>query len=252
MRIAFRTRRPRLLIAGGVAAFAALLVLMRPSEAPVPDLAPAPAMAAAPAPAPMPVAAPPAAVAASTAGLQLKGVLGFDGAAGAAIFGLADGRQRLVAVGREVTPGVRLEAIGTDRATVYDGVQRLDLLLPELQATGTAAPAATAPAAVATPTPTPTSVAAIDPKRDLANFRLGLKPEGDPKQPRGYRVAGGVPLPMLDRAGLRPGDVVLSVNGQSLDEERLLELPAELLAASSVEIEFERAGKRQRAIVPTR
>ena len=250
MRIAFRTRRSRLLIVGGVAALAALLVLIRTSEAPVPEFVPAPAMAAATAPTPMLVAAPPAPVAASTAGLQLKGVLGFDGGAGAAIFGLADGRQRLVAVGREVSPGVRLEAIGTDRATVHDGVQRLNFMLPELQATGGAAPVAAAPTPVATLTPT--TVAVVDPKRDLANFRLGLKPEGDPKQPRGYRVAGGVPLPMLDRAGLRPGDIVLSVNGQSLDEERLLELPAQLLAASSVEIEFERAGKRQRATVPTR
>lgn len=225
-------------VAGAVAIAAAAYLLLRPAEAPAPEPGLTPAAMAAPMLAPLPPAATPAPAAASTAGLQLRGVLGYDGGAGAAIFGLADGRQRLVAVGREVMPGVRLDAIAVDRATVHDGVQLLEFILPELQAGEGAAPV-------------PVAVAA-DPKRDLANFRLGLKPEGDAERPHGYRIAAGVPLPALQRAGLQPGDVVLAVNGQTLDEERLLELPAELAAASSVEIDYERDGKRLTATLPAR
>lgn len=224
-------------IAGTMVFGAVAFFMLQPADPSGPALAPAPAMAA-PLPVGPPPAAAPAPVAASTAGLQLRGVLGYSGGAGAAIFGLADGRQRLVAVGREVVPGVRLDAIAVDRATVHDGVQKLEFLLPELQGGEGAAPV-------------PVGVAA-DPKRDLANFRLGLKPEGDAKRPDGYRIAAGVPLPVLQRAGLQPGDVVLAVNGQTLDEERLLELPAELAAASSVEIDYERGGKRLTATLPAR
>lgn len=224
-------------LAGAVVVGAAALVLLRPADTPAPELAPPPAIAAR-LPVRPPEAATPTPVAASTAGLQLRGVLGYSGGTGAAIFGLADGRQRLVAIGREVAPGVRLDAIAVDRATIHDGVQHLEFILPELQAGEGAAPA-------------PVGVA-VDPKRDLANFRLGLKPEGDGKRPRGYRIAAGVPLPVLQRAGLQPGDVVLAVNGQTLDEERLLELPAELAAASSVEIDYERGGKRLTATLPAR
>ena len=233
----FRSYRLPAALAGAVVVGATALMLPQPGDAPAPELAPPPAIAA-PLPVQLPPAATPAPVAASTAGLQLRGVLGYSGGAGAAIFGLADGRQRLVAVGREVVPGVRLEAIVADRATVHDGVQHLEFILPELQVGEGAAPA-------------PVGIA-VDPKRDLANFRLGLKPEGNAKRPRGYRIAAGVPLPVLQRAGLQPGDLVLAINGQTLDEERLLELPAELVAASSVEIDYERGGKRLTATLPAR
>lgn len=238
----FRLRRPFAIAGGAMVLGAGALLLLRPAEAPPHELTPAPAAAAPIAPPPaLPVAPPP--VAASTAGLQLKGVLGYQGSPGAAIFSLPDGRQRLVAVGRDVVPGVRLDSIAVDRVTVFDGVQRLELMLPELQSAGGAAPPPPPPAPVAAAAP-------ADPRRELANYRLGLKPEGDAQRPRGYRIAAGVPLPLLQQAGLRAGDVVLSVNGQSLDEERLLELPAEIAAASSVEIVFERDGQRLHAAVP--
>ena len=214
------------IVAGGTALLAGGEA---PAAAPVPP-AVSPAL-------PMGIAAPMAAPAADPAGLRLSGILGYRGGRGAAIFAMPDGRQRRVAVGDEIRPGVRLERIAADRALIHDGVQMLELALPELAGSDAGAPA---PAAV---------VGAVDPRRDLANFRLGLKPVGDSRRPRGYRIAGGVPLPMLDRAGLRPGDVVLAVNGQTLDEERLLDLPAELLAASSVEIAYERAGRRAAATI---
>ena len=247
MRLAFRSRRQRLLWAGAaMLGSAALLLMLRPETTPAPVPTPAVSPSIAPLPLP-PIPAAPAPVAASTVGLQLKGVLGYAGGRGAAIFALPDGRQRLVAVGRDVTPGVRLESIAADRATVHDGVQRLEFVLPELQATSAAAPAA-----VAAPPPAPVAATApADPQRDLASLRAALKPEGDPARPRGYRIDGTAPLPALDRAGLRPGDLVLAVNGRPLDEARLRELPTELLGSATVDIEYERAGRRLRATVST-
>lgn len=245
MRLASRSRRQRLLWAGAaMLGSATLLLMLRPEATPPPE----PIAAVAPslvAPPPL-VPATPAPVAASTAGLQLKGVLGYAGGHGAAIFALPDGRQRLVVVGRDVTPGVRLESIAADRATIHDGVQRLQFVLPDLQATSAATPAPVAP----TPVPVAAAVPA-DPQRDLASLRAALKPEGDPARPRGYRIDGTAPLPMLDRAGLRAGDLVLAVNGRPLDEARLRELPTEVLGAAAVEIEYERAGRRLRATIAT-
>lgn len=234
--------RTRLWLAGAaVTGVAALLLLRRPDE---PPPAPAPAVAA-PVPVftppPMPAQPPvPQRVAANTAGLQLKGVLGFSGARGAAIFELPGGRQRSVAVGGEVMPGVRLEAIGADRAMVHDGVQRLEFVLPELRSEG-------GPAAAAMPAPLPPPPPAIDMRgadRDPAELRRALKAEGGAGRPQGYRLTGAAPLPALEGAGLRPGDLILAVNGQALDEARLRELPAAMAAASSVTIDFERDGER--------
>ena len=226
-----------------LAALAVMAIAAAGATLPAADEAPAAASASMPPP-PAPPAVTqlpqaPRAAAGDTNGLQLRGILGYAGGGGAAIFAMADGRQRHVTVGNDIRPGVRLERITDDHVVVHDGVKALEFALPELAGGEAASPAPVAVAVAGT----------VDPKRDLANFRLGLKPVGDAGRPRGYRIAAGVPLPMLDRAGLKPGDVVLAVNGQTLDAERLLDLPAELLAASSVEITYERAGRKSIATI---
>lgn len=231
-----RTRRHWLAALAVTATASGGAALLAAGEAPFTASAAPPAITATTVSIPMPTA-PHANEAGDIAGLRLRGVLGYAGGRGAAIFSMADGRQRHVRVGDEIRPGVRLEQIADDHVLVHDNVRTLELALPELAASDGGAPA---PAAVA---------ATLDPKRDLANFRLGLKPVGDVSRPRGYRIAAGVPLPMLDRAGLKPGDVVLAVNGQTLDAERLLDLPAELLAASSVEVTYERGGRKSIATI---
>jgi general secretion pathway protein C len=231
-----RARRKWLAPAVMVIAAGGTALLVR-GEAPAAAPAPAPPPAVSPARPPTPAAPPTAPPAADTVGLRLRGILGYSGGNGAAIFAMPDGRQRHVAVGSEIAPGVRLERIAGDHALVHDGVQTLEFSLPEMTDGDTGAPAAVA------------VVATLDPKRELANFRLGLKPVGDVARPRGYRIVAGVPLPMFDGAGLKPGDVVLAVNGQTLDEERLLDLPAELFAATSVEIAYERGGRQMTATI---
>src|SRR5687767_5659055 len=87
------------LVAGAVALAGLLLYLLLRSPATIE----APAVPAAapqlPPPAPAPPSPPPA-PAPSAEGLRLHGLLG-----GGAIIAFADGRQRFVAIGREVAPG---------------------------------------------------------------------------------------------------------------------------------------------------
>src|SRR3546814_2100349 len=61
-------------------------------------------------------------------GYSLHGVR-TDGTGGSAILD-KDGRQASHAVGREIAPGIRLEAVGTDYAVLVSGNQRHRLELP--------------------------------------------------------------------------------------------------------------------------
>uniref|UniRef100_A0A8J7VUI0 PDZ domain-containing protein n=1 Tax=Coralloluteibacterium stylophorae TaxID=1776034 RepID=A0A8J7VUI0_9GAMM len=64
------------------------------------------------------------------------------------------------------------------------------------------------------------------------------------------RVTGYTLIPRaggrtLRAAGLQSGDILLAVNGQDLDAERLAELPRELAGRSSATLTIERGGERQ-------
>nr|MBW0151039.1 PDZ domain-containing protein [Phenylobacterium sp.] len=47
----------------------------------------------------------------------------------------------------------------------------------------------------------------------------------------------------LARAGLQPGDVLLTLDGSELSRERMSELPQILSAATQVELTYERGGQ---------
>lgn len=71
--------------------------------------------------------------------------------------------------------------------------------------------------------------------------------EGD--RIKGFRVKPGASLPFLSAAGLRPGDVIISLNNEPIrSTERLMELPAEIEAIKIAkiappEIQYLRNGK---------
>lgn len=200
--------------------------------APTAEIAP-PRVSAAPGPEPA-AALPTAPTAPSSAGLRLHGVLGRH-----AIISGPQGGQRLVPIGREAAPGLVLREIGLHWVTLAWSSGTVELTLDGREPN--AAPAATA--AVAPPRATQ--------REETLPYRLGLAPRREEGRITGFILRREADLPLLRRAGLRPGDVLVSVNGMSFDsEEKVLELPGEIAGSYTAEFEFERAGRRLRASLP--
>ena len=258
---ALSPRERKFLFVGGVALLLFLVFLLLPSseeEEPGVELADAPpAAAVAPPSAPPPASfasppppPPPAAIApAGTGGaMALRGVMGGGPDGGAAIFAMPDGSQRLVRIGRELQPGMTLTGVGISHATLSSsgGAMRMELNKPGAVPVAQAAPA---------PEPTPTAVPAApasapDRQRETLQYRTGLTPVKAGGRTTGFAIKPGASLPMLERAGLRPGDVLLAVNGQPFDrEEKVVELAGEIAGSYTAEFEYERAGKRMKSSV---
>ena len=171
----------------------------------------------------------------SAEGLILYGVSGASRSA-AAIIGLRLGGQRVVAVGSDYRPGLRLAEVGMDYAVLQSGAQGVRLELSRYGAGGSAKPTAALPAEE-------------EQKFESAVLRNILKPVMSDNRVGGYALRPGESLPQLIRAGLRPGDVIVGVNGSRLDEERMGELAWQMGNAAKTEFVFVRNGKTMRATV---
>ena len=220
--MAISLREKRLIAVAGLLLLILLAYLLLAGDSPPPVPAPAPAQPQAVA-APPPLQAPPA-PAPDVSGLRLHGLL-----ASGAILGFADGSQRLVIVGREALPGLTLQRIEQAHAIFASAAGEVRLGFDG---------AAQAPAA-----PVPASAA---PRDETLPYRLGLAPLRDGGRVMGFTVRPGANLPALQRAGIRPGDTILSVNGSRLDEERMLELPWQIANSTQTIFEVRRGGRRLR------
>ena len=231
------TKRPDaalpLLAAGAVAVAgaAALLWARHGEETSAPTSAPVtlPAPAVEP-PAPVPAAGQPAAPSPSAAGLRLFGLLGRG-----AIIALPDGMQRFFTIGREVRPGLRVARIAQDHVVLASAGGEVRL--------GFDGPRSVAQPAAETGTATSSGAEAAL-RNDTITYRLGLAPRQAGGRGTGYVVRPGVSMPALERAGLRPGDVIVGVNGSRFDEERLLELSWQMANSDRTDFEVERNGSR--------
>ncbi|WP_114954499.1 hypothetical protein [Sphingosinicella terrae] len=223
-------RLPARAAAGGLLlAGAAALALIRWNEAGIegPPVAPPPPPQPLP-PAPLPAATP--APAPTADGLRLHGLLGRG-----AIIGDSRGRQSFFAIGREIRPGLRVARIEQSHVVLAAAGAELRLGFD-----GAAQPIV-APAASAV-SPSNDSDAAL--REDTIAYRIGLAPRRAGDRTAGYVVRPSVPMPALERAGLRPGDVILGVNGSAFDEERMLELAWQMAHSDRTRFEIERGGRR--------
>lgn len=199
--------------------------------------APAPKAVEPVAPTVVPPTSPPRAAPAlaSTDGLVLYGVSGASRNA-AAIIGSRLGGQRVVAVGQDYRPGLRLAEVGVDYAVLRSDAQGVRLELSRFGSGGAAKATASLPAEE-------------EQKIEAAVLRSILKPIRANNRIGGYALKPGESLPQLIRAGLRPGDVILSVNGSQLDEERMSELAWQIGNTTKTEFVFLRNGKKMRAAI---
>lgn len=186
--------------------------------------------------------------------LRLFGVRAGAGGGGSAILGLPDGTQLSVGVGEEVLPGLVLRAVAQDHVTVARGasVSRIDFGEVPVGAASVPPPPAT-PQVVAPPRPAPAAAeaAVIDPARLMAE--AGLRPRMQGLSVNGFTVTARGPSAQLQAAGLRAGDVILSVNGIALDGASAINrLRADLAGAPEAVIRFERDGAPQTSTVRTR
>lgn len=209
---------------------------------PVQSVMPPPGAAPEAPPATAPVVAVP-----SLEGVTLYGVLGGGPGGGAVIVGTEE-RQRVVRVGREVVPGARLKEVGLGYAVVETGGGDMRIELRGAPAAGSASPAAPAPAPAASATPAASVATPEQRTAQTLDFRTGLAPHKEGGRTTGFTVRPGARMPMLQSAGLRPGDIIVAVNGQAFtSEEKVMELSDELATSYTAEIDYLRAGKPMKA-----
>jgi len=176
--------------------------------------------------------------------LQLFGIRAGEGAAGgAAIIANANNLQNTYLVGQEIMPGVRLEKVSPGHVLIRRNgvIEKLSLDKEKDNVSS--------PAAVGNVT-TPPAVSedgwkriALDGGSLLSEIQLG------PRQGQGD---GGLTLlsaktpGLLDRLGLAPGDVLVSVNGTAItDVAKLASIAETLRDAERVTLEIERNGQRK-------
>lgn len=217
-------------IGGGLGLAAALVAILRPGPAPVADAAPpvpAAPQPAAPPPATLPAAPPPVSLSAP-ADLVLAGLrTGPDGGMAIVIMG---GRQYRLTPGRSLPGGLRLIRVEPGRAILAGAAGEQALAFPD-------APAITA-------------AASPPPGGDPTPWRLALSQIRSGNQLLGWRLGSLSALPMLARAGLQPGDILISANGQQLlSEEKIIELPQELAANGQLLLRYRRGPREAEARV---
>jgi len=223
-----RTNTPKewaLAIGGGLALSAGLVWVLRGGgdEAPPAPLPPPP-------PAPVTASPPPPVAAAVSApsDLALAGLrAGPDG--GMAIV-VAGGKQYLLRPGRALPGGIKLLRVEPGRAILAGPSGEMVLAFAD---------AAPAMAGLATP-----------PGGDPMPWRLALSPLREQGRLVGWRLNSLAGLQALARAGLKPGDVLLSANGAELiSEEKVMELPQELAANGRLQIVYRRGIAQREAVV---
>lgn len=166
------------------------------------------------------------------------------GESSSAILG-RDGHQRAYAVGDQIAPALTLDAVFSDHVVLLAGNGRHRIELPaEPVFSGPPATTRVAPTLPVGKPDRPEQVAATDtigPRQLLA--QAGLRARRENGEVTGYSLVPRGDGSLLRRAGLRPGDVLLSVNGRPLDPARLSELKQELQSQPRATLTFERDGK---------
>ncbi|HEY1077721.1 MAG TPA: type II secretion system protein GspC [Fontimonas sp.] len=182
--------------------------------------------------------------------LNLLGILAGGEKESRALIAPDNGEEKPFAIGDTVISGTKLEAIFPDRVILVRGGKYETLRLNK-DAPSTATtynPAAAAPAGASAE-----ATAMLGKIRDeimtdptKASNYLRVQPAKVGDQLKGYRIYPGREREAFKELGLRPGDLVTSVNGIQLDDtQKALQLLSDLGQANAVSLTIERGGQVQ-------
>jgi general secretion pathway protein C len=177
---------------------------------------------------------------ASGGAYQLYGVRVAGGGRGSAIIAGPDGRQVSVGVGEEIAQGVTLVSVSGDHAVIRRGGSEERLIFAPMQSSG-APPPPLVSAALPPPAVSPVADGSAIDRSGVVNA-IGLQPRRVDGRVNGFVLIPRGDASGLAAAGLRPGDVVLTVNGQEITAENQPELLQDLRRAPQAVIGFERDG----------
>ncbi len=176
---------------------------------------------------------------------------------GSAILSLPTGEQDSFAVGDEIMPGVTLESVDFDFVTISRNGRSEQVFLDQ---STSSAPASPGPAAGASPASSPS--AASSRSASPVQTRTVRRSTGQTVTPRqlaaatqisprreGNRVTGIVLQPSgdnaeaLSAAGFQPGDIIISINGERIQEMGQAVRFADSLASGDRFVQVERNGE---------
>lgn len=176
---------------------------------------------------------------------------------GSAIIAAQNGEQTSYLVGDEIMPGVFLEAVGFDFATILRDNRPEQIFLDQSDSAAGGAQGATVAGSAASPQ-APQPRVATPP---IAQPQTGAQPTGAVITPgdlaretrisprrEGNRITGAVLQPMgsgeaFSAAGFRPGDVLISVNGQRIQDVGEAARFATRLGSGDALVQVERNGE---------
>jgi general secretion pathway protein C len=192
--------------------------------------------------------------------LTLKGLVALDSQEEAlAIIAKGQGDEQAYKVGETVPGGAVLHEIYADRVILQRGGRFETLTLPKERMAGEKAPATLTtnrtPASLRPPEANrsrPPSTRRLQAVRESilnnpqeAMQLINAQPVMDGGQLKGYRVNPGRDRRLFSSVGLRPGDIVTSVNGIPLsDRTQMGKLFDQLTSAAKLDVTVERGGQQ--------
>lgn len=169
---------------------------------------------------------------------------------GSAIISTPDGQQRNFLVGEEIVPGVTLTTVGFDSVTISRSGTAEQLFLDQSSPAEVIAPqGGTAPATTTTPSPglvlppQPTPTVVAPPRTSSIASEIQFQPRINGGQVNGIVVQPQGSGDAFRAAGLAPGDVILSVNGQRITSADQARAIAGQVGQGDVSVQVERGGR---------
>jgi general secretion pathway protein C len=185
--------------------------------------------------------------------LELKGTIASPEATmSAAIISDGNDDEKVYLIGDPIASGAKLHAVYTDRVVLNENGRLTNLRLPEEYRETTAAPVrrATTRRTAAPQTESIQSVVSQNVAR-LADV-IRPTPYFVNGQQQGYRVYPGRDRRQFAALGLRPGDLIKDIDGQSLtDPTQAMEIFQSLGTASQVSVTVERNGQPEVIVLKT-